>query len=405
MYEVNLRQYTAEGTINAFAQHLPRLQSMGIKVVWLMPIYPIAQQEKKGSLGSPYAIADYVNINPQLGSLEDLKALVAQAHSLEMYVILDWVANHTGWDHVWTKTHSEYYKRDTVTHNFKTASGMEDIIELDYDNPSLRQAMIAAMRYWVEEVNIDGFRCDLASWVPADFWYAARAELQKKKTLLWLGEYDPTENPDYNDIFDLAYTWQWMHRSEDYCHHRLDFDSLVAVAKSYLTVNTAPLWFTSNHDENSWNGTEYEKYGVYAKALAVLSYVFPGVPLVYSGQEIPNHKRLLFFDKDQLNWEQPLDLEHFYSQLNQLKRTHPALDYASDEYKFEIVYAKDGLLMLRSQNGETRLTSVFNFRYDSFCLPHEIFSAQPKQLFLGENIGWQPEGIQLEVGGYGLFVE
>ncbi|HAO03861.1 MAG TPA: 1,4-alpha-glucan branching protein, partial [Chitinophagaceae bacterium] len=173
VYEVNLRQYTAEGTLNAFVQHLPRLKAMGVETLWFMPITPIAQKNKKGNLGSYYAAADYTSVSPEFGTMDDFKKLVAQAHEMGFKVIIDWVANHTGWDHKWTLEHPDFYEKDSATGTFKIASGMDDIIELDYKNPQLRKAMIDAMLYWIKEADIDGFRCDLATWVELDFWQEA----------------------------------------------------------------------------------------------------------------------------------------------------------------------------------------------------------------------------------------
>ena len=269
VYEVNVRQYTPEGTFNAFAKELPRLKEMGVSTLWFMPITPIAQKNKKGSLGSPYACSDYTAINPEFGTLDDFKALVNLSHSMDFKVIIDWVANHTGWDHVWTKTHPEYFEKDDSTHDFKIASGMDDIIELDYNNPALRKAMIGAMEYWVKECDIDGYRCDLAFWVELDFWLEARAELEKTKTLFWLAECDALEHPEYYQAFDACYTWTWMHKTEEFYKQHQDKYLLDSLVYQYGTVggdDAIPLWFTSNHDENTWNGTEYEKYGDAAKA-------------------------------------------------------------------------------------------------------------------------------------------
>lgn len=328
VYEVNLRQYTKEGTFNAFANELTRLKEMGVETLWFMPITPIAQKNKKGSLGSPYATSDYMGINPEFGTLEDFKNLVNKAHGMGMKVIIDWVANHTGWDGKWTTNHPAYYLKDSATNDFKTASGMDDIIELDFSNPALRGAMIEAMQYWVKQTDIDGFRCDLASWVEKDFWVEARTALQKTKVLFWLGEFDPIENPDYMQVFDAAYSWKWMHQTEDFYKKNLDISTLDILLKHYDTsggFNAIKLWFTSNHDENSWNGTEYEKYGNIAKSLAVFSFTWDGIPLVYSGQELPNNKRLEFFEKDPIAWNGKYEMAGFYNTLMKLKKNNPAL--------------------------------------------------------------------------------
>ena len=328
VYEVNLRQYSKEGTFNAFLKELPRLKEMGVSTLWFMPITPIAQMKKKGSLGSQYACSDYTSVSPEFGTLDDFKNFVKKAHSMGFKVIIDWVANHTGWDHVWTKTHPEYFEKDSSTNDFKIASGMDDIIELDYKNPALRKAMIDAMKYWVTECDIDGYRCDLAFWVELDFWLEAREELEKTKTLFWLAENDPLENPNYYEAFDACYTWTWMHKTEEFYKHGHDVGALDSVLHRYDTVGGnegIKLWFTTNHDENSWNGTEYEKYGDAAKALAVHSFTWEGIPLIYSGQEFPNKKRLEFFEKDVIEWNGKYELQDFYKTLLSLRKTNPAL--------------------------------------------------------------------------------
>jgi alpha-amylase len=325
VYEVNLRQYTKEGTFNAFLIELPRLKDMGVRTLWFMPITPIAQKNKKGSMGSYYAAADYASINPEFGTLEDFKRLVNEAHKQGFKVIIDWVANHTGWDHVWTQTNPEYFERDEATGDFKTAHGMDDIIELDFKNPALRKAMIDAMQFWIDETGIDGFRCDLAFWVELDFWIEAKSELEKSKRLFWLGELDPIENPDYMQVFDAAYAWTWMHKTRAFYQEHLDLSILDGVLEQYRHTPGMKAWFTSNHDENTWNGTEYEKYGEAAKALAVFSCTWPGVPLIYCGQELPNHKRLEFFDKDVIEWNGTFQFHDFYKTLLNFHATNPAL--------------------------------------------------------------------------------
>ena len=333
VYEVNVRQYTEEGTFNAFVKELPRLKEMGVSTLWFMPITPIAQKNKKGSLGSPYACSDYTSINPEFGTLNDFKELVTEAHGMGFKVIIDWVANHTGWDHVWTKTNPDYFKKDNDTGDFKIASGMDDIIELDYKNPALRNAMIAAMKYWVTECDIDGFRCDLAFWVELSFWLEARTELEKTKTLFWLAESDPLEHPDYYQAFDACYTWTWMHKTEEFYKKHQDKYMLDSIVYQYDTnggPGAIPLWFTSNHDENTWNGNEYEKYGDAAKAFAVFSFTRNGMPLIYSGQELPNLKRLQFFDKDPIEWNGKYELHDFYKILLYLHKNNPALRAADD---------------------------------------------------------------------------
>jgi len=366
IYEVNVRQYTKEGTFNAFAKELPRLREMGVETLWFMPITPIAKKEMKGTMGSYYACSDYTSINPEFGNLDDFKNLVKQAHAMGFKVIIDWVANHTGWDHVWTTTHPEYYEKDSATNDFKRASGMDDIIELDFKNPALCKAMIDAMQYWITECDIDGYRCDLAFWVELDFWLEARTALEKTKTLFWLAESDPLEHADYFKAFDACYTWTWMHKTEDFLKKNQDKHILDTVLQQYNAVSGSaniPLWFTTNHDENSWNGTEYEKYGDMAKALAVFSFTWNGMPMIYSGQELPNMKRLKFFDKDPIDWNGKYELHDFYKTLLALKKNNAALragDSAVTTYLLNTDADKNVLAYLR-KNGNSEILAVINF--------------------------------------------
>lgn len=368
IYEVNIRQYTSEGTFNAFVKELPRLKDMGVETLWFMPITPIAQKNKKGSLGSPYACSDYLSVNPELGTLDDFKNLVREAHSQNFKVIIDWVANHTGWDHIWTNEHPDYYLKDSTTNDFKIASGMDDIIELDYKNPALRKAMIEAMQYWVKETGIDGFRCDLAAWVEVDFWQEARPQVDSLKQLFWLGEFDELENPDYGKVFDASYTWTWMHKTRDFYQNHLPLTTLDTLLQRYSDIGDGSMraWFTTNHDENSWNGTEYEKYGSIAKALAVFSATWNGVPLIYSGQEMPNMKRLQFFEKDPIEWTGNYEVHDFYKTLFALRNNNPALrggDAAVTTRRIK-TSSDDNIMAYLRKNGEREVLVLLHLAGD-----------------------------------------
>jgi len=320
LYEVNIRQYTAEGTFNAFAKHLPRLKKMGVDIIWLMPITPISIQERQGTLGSYYACSSYTKINEEFGTLQDFQSLVQQAHTLGLKVIIDWVANHTGYDNHWTKEHPEWYLKDENGF-FVEENGWADVIDLNYDVVAMREAMISSMQYWIGECDIDGFRCDMAHLVPLDFWKTARIECDAKKSLFWLAE---CEVVDYHNVFDVSYAWSWMHETEKFIKGERNVNDINNVLHSYTGYpkDSYKLFFTSNHDENSWNGSEYEKYGNLAKAFAVFTFTWKGMPLIYSGQENPNKKRLAFFDKDVIEWNNPLQLEKFYTALSTLHKSN-----------------------------------------------------------------------------------
>ena len=393
IYEVNVRQYTPEGTFNAFEKELPRLKEMGVQTLWFMPVTPIAQKNKKGSLGSPYACSDYTSINPEFGTLDDFKNLVRDAQQMGFKVIMDWVANHTGWDHVWTVQHPDYYLNDSATNDFKIASGMDDIIELDYSNPALRKAMIDAMKFWVREVNIDGFRCDLAAWVEADFWEEARPQVDSVKHLFWLGEFDELDNPEYGRVFDASYTWNWMHKTRDFYKNELPMAVLDSLLDRYNQIGDGSMraWFTSNHDENTWNGTEYEKYGKMAPALAVFSATWNGIPLLYSGQELPNHKRLEFFEKDPIAWTGKNELHEFYRTLLQLKSNHPALRGGDPDvitYRLQTTHNEKVMAYLR-RNGDREVLVILNLSHSG---PHNIeitdsqLKGSFKNVFTGETV-------------------
>lgn len=365
IYEVNVRQFSKEGTFKAVEKELPRLKKMGVETLWFMPITPIAQKNKKGTLGSQYAAQDYTSINPEFGTLEDFKSVVNEAHKMGFKVIIDWVANHTGWDHVWTKTHPDFYLMDPKTNDFQIASGMDDIIELDYKNPKMREAMIEAMKYWVRETDIDGFRCDLASWVEVDFWQQAKPEVETIKPLFWLGEYDELDNPDYATVFDASYSWKWMHLTKEFYQKKLPITDLTNLLSQYSAIGNKSMraWFTTNHDENTWNGTEYEKYGEMAKTLAVFSATWNGVPLMYNGQELPLlNKRLEFFEKDPIPWNGENKLENFYKKLFELKSKNPALRGGDDQATTQILQtsAPDQVLAYLRKNGNDEVLVILN---------------------------------------------
>lgn len=410
IYEVNVRQYTQEGTFRAFEKELPRLKDMGVKTLWFMPITPIAQKNKKGPLGSQYAAQDYTSINPEFGTMEDFKHLVDEAHKMGFKVIIDWVANHTGWDHVWTKTNPDFYLIDPKTNDFQIASGMDDIIELDYSNPKMREAMIDAMKFWVRETNIDGFRCDLAAWVEVDFWQQARPEVEKVKPLFWLGEFDELDNPDYGKVFDASYIWNWMHKTKDFNEGKATLDDLKTLLSRYTAIGDSSMraWFTSNHDENTWNGTEYEKYGVFAQPLAVFSITWNGVPLIYNGQELPlKTKRLEFFEKDPIPWNGTYELHDFYKTMFNLKSANTALRGGDPGATTTVLKtsADDKVLAYIRKNGNDEVLVVLNFSKENvpFTIDDSNVSGVFKNVFSGPVKDFaKDKSFYLPVGGYAV---
>ncbi len=373
IYEVNVRQYTHEGTFNAFKKHLSRLKDMGVEVLWFMPITPISVKDRKGTLGSYYAVQNYKEVNPEFGSLHDFIGLVKYSHELGFKIIIDWVANHTGNDNVWIEEHPDFFcydKSNQIIH----PHGWEDVSKLNYDNEQMKVAMIEAMKFWIETCDIDGFRCDMAHLVPLQFWENARTELQKIKAgQFWLAE---CEEINYHEVFDATYTWKWMHATEEFCRGHIDLKDLFAVLQEYdhsFSKDALRIYFTSNHDENSWNGTEYEKYREAAKALAVFSCTWNGIPMIYSGQELPNNKRLQFFYKDQIEWKQECELHDFYKALLRLKKTNIALRAADDNvatYKIQTNHDNKILAFMR-KNGDDEVLVILNLSVEKIFF--EVF--------------------------------
>ena len=303
IYEVNTRQYTPEGTFEAFDTHIKELKDMGVGIVWFMPINPIGEKNRKGTLGSYYSVKDYKGVNPEFGTLQDFKETVNQIHSMGMYVIIDWVANHTAWDNVWVKEHPDFYTKDSLGNFVPPVPDWHDVIDLNYDNKELWQYMIDAMKYWVEECDIDGFRCDVAGMVPLDFWKTAHAELDKIKNVFMLAE---AEGPELHEAFDMTYSWELLHLMNNVAQGKKDVQSIrdyFQKEKNQYPPDAYRMRFTTNHDENTWNGTEFERMGEAAETFDVFTCVIPGMPLLYSGQEAGLNKRLDFFEKDTIEWK------------------------------------------------------------------------------------------------------
>lgn len=324
IYEVNIRQYTPEGTFSAFEEHIPRLKKMGVDILWLMPVNPIGEKNRKGTLGSYYSIRDYTAVNPEFGTLDDLKSLVSRAHGQGMYVILDWVANHSSWDNPWITEHPGWYKKDS-TGAIISPYDWTDVAQLDYGQKDLWVAMADAMKFWLVEADVDGFRCDVAGMVPLEFWDFVRPELDRIKPVFMLAEAE--EPPHHFKAFDMSYAWELhhlMHQIAKGEKNALDLEAYFYKQDTLYPEDAYRMTFTTNHDENSWNGTEYEKFGSGALCFAVLTATLPGMPLIYSGQESANTRRLEFFEKDSIDWKD-FSLAPFYNSLLQLKHRNQAL--------------------------------------------------------------------------------
>lgn len=325
IYEVNLRQYTAEGTIAAFREHLPRLKELGAGILYFMPLHPIGQKNKKGGLGSYYSVSDYFSVHPDYGTIDEFRDLVTEIHGLGMYVITDWVANHTSWDNPLLAEHPEFYSKDRHGNFRSPHPEWSDVVDLDYNNHALREFMIHAMKFWVEKTGIDGFRCDMAKMVPLDFWQEARAELETIKPLFMLAEAD--QHDLLNGAFDVLYNWNLYHVMNSIAREESSVWNLNGMINSEVLDFPAKgyqMLFISNHDENSWNGSELERLHYGLEAFTVLYFTLTGIPLIYSGQEAGNPKRLRFFEKDEIEWKDD-KMFTLLQQLIQLKKRNMAL--------------------------------------------------------------------------------
>ncbi|MEP0986825.1 alpha-amylase family glycosyl hydrolase [Ekhidna sp.] len=402
IYEVNVRQYTPEGTFNGFIDHLPRLEELGVDILWVMPIQPIGEEKRKGGLGSYYSIKDYTAINPEFGSMEDFKRLVDEAHKKDMLVILDWVANHTAWDHPWMEKDG-YHTKDSMGNVISPVPDWSDVADLNYENMDMQNEMIDALQYWVEEADIDGYRCDVAGFVPMEFWNRAKDSLDVVKDLFMLAEWD--EPQMHEDAFHMTYGWGLHHYMNGVAKGEKNVDSLISFINKDLDRYPSDAFrmnFTTNHDENSWNGTVFERFGDGHKAYAVFAFTVQGMPLIYSGQEAGLDERLAFFEKDTIEWGD-VAFQEFYASLVDLKHDNPAL--YNGEFGGEPNFMDTGNPMVIAYErikDNNQVTVVINLSGDnqSISLPEsmlftDVFSRgdvsssitemQPYQYFVGTN--------------------
>jgi len=408
IYEVNIRQFTPEGTFKAFEDHLPRLQQMGIKILWLMPVQPIGLEKRKGSLGSPYSIRDYYGINPEYGTREDFKHLVARAHELGMYVIIDWVANHTSWDNDLITAHPEWYKKDSLGNIISPIADWSDVAGLDYSQQELWGYMRDALLYWIKECDIDGYRCDVAGMIPVEFWNSTIPEIKKIKHIFMLAEW---ETPNMHDTaFDATYSWDFYNLMNQIAKGEKladDIDTLFEKELQTYPPHAFRMRFTSNHDENSWNGTEFERLGEASEAFAVLTFTFPGIPLIYTGQESAMNKRLSFFDKDTVPW-QDYRLESFYTALINLKLNYTVLDAGENGGAYQRVPSSNekAVFVFIRKNTENKLLVVLNLSSENqeVELTGNDFPGNYKEVFTGiMQIFNKGERITLDPWEYKLY--
>ncbi|MFD1096443.1 alpha-amylase family glycosyl hydrolase [Salegentibacter chungangensis] len=386
IYEANIRQYSPEGTFDAFTKDIPQLKELGVKIIWVMPIYPISMknrkatgdlsvediedpEERKKYLGSYYAIADYSAVNKEYGTEEDFQELVDTAHENGIYVILDWVANHTGWDHEWITEHPEYYTQnekgeivDPLNPETGESWGWTDVADLNYDNKELWSAMKGEMKYWVENHDIDGFRADVAGEVPTEFWEQIVKEIEETKPVFMLAE---SEDKDlFEEAFDMGYNWEGHHIMNDIAQGKKtakDWDAYMKKIDTTYQEDDFLMNFVTNHDENSWNGTVKERMGDASETFLALTYTIPGMPLIYSGQEYDLHKRLKFFEKDTIPHTKG-KVWPIMEKLGQLKNENAALQGGKNAATYEALKnsAEEKILSFKRQKDGEEVIFIAN---------------------------------------------
>ena len=383
IYEANIRQYSPSGHFDEFTKDIPQLKQLGVKIIWLMPIFPISETKRKATggadskfasdfpedeqskyLGSYYAVTDFTKINPEFGTIEDFRNLIKTAHDNGIYVILDWVPNHTGWDHTWIKNNPQYYTQDAdgnIIHPKDT--DWTDVADLNYDNQEMRKEMIADMQYWLKEEDVDGFRCDVAASVPTDFWQEAIPQLRNTKDIFMLAEaWEPELAKD--DLFEMVYGWDTHHLMNDLAQNKKGLkawkDRLAAIDSLY-EKDDIMMNFVTNHDENSWNGTIKERMKEATPLMTAFSYTIPGMPLIYSGMEYDMDYRLKFFEKDSIP-KAKQNMWPLLEKLGHLKNSNPALNGGKDPASYKnLETANDKVLAFQRSKNDTTVIFIGNF--------------------------------------------
>jgi len=392
IYEVNIRQYSEQGTFDDFTKDIPMLKELGVNIIWVMPIFPISKTKRKATggdfayliedkekrdkmLGSYYAVSDYGKINPEFGTIDDFRNLVDTAHENGMYVILDWVPNHTGWDHEWITTNPEYYTQnengeiiDPINPDSGESWGWADVADLNYDNKNMRSEMIDEMLYWIKDENIDGFRCDVASAVPLDFWEEAISKIRDEKDVFMLAEAEDPELVKGKRLFDMVYAWERHHIFNKMANEENAieiWDKIMEKESERFESDDILMSFVTNHDENSWNGTIRERMGDASELLTALSYISPGMPLIYSGQEYDLDHRLLFFEKDEIPKTKKI-MWPLLQKLGKLKKENPALHTGIDASNYKKMnVANPEILAFERSKGTDSVIFLGNFSKNS----------------------------------------
>ncbi len=387
IYEINVRQYSAAGTFAAVEADLDRIRDLGVGILWFMPVHPIGAVNRKGPLGSYYAIADYRGINPEFGTEADFVRLVRAAQAKGLRVVMDWVGNHTAWDHPWTQSHPDFYARDAAG-RFVPPYGFDwtDVIQLDYENPALWDAVIGDMLYWIETAGIDGYRCDYATGVPTAFWDEAARRLRAAKPDFYL--LSESEIPQHQlAAFNSSYSFGMMHVINAVAagrHGASHLDDELARTAVRFPDGGSLIYYTTNHDENSWQGTVFERLGGGVQAFSVLTFLFDGIPLLYNGQEAGLSKRLEFFQRDPIDWR-PHPLAGFYRALCELRRETPALHTGTGAQRIPTTANESVYAILRDDGAGSSVVAFLNLSDEavSFDAAHPALAGTWRDAFGG----------------------
>lgn len=412
MYQINTRAFTKEGTFRAAEKHLPRLKELGVDILWIMPINPIGEKNRKGTLGSPYSVKDYYGVNPEFGTMNDFKHFVAEAHKLGFHVILDWVANHTAWDNKMQSEHPDWYVKDWKG-DFRPTPWFDwtDIINLNYKSPGLRKYMTEAMKYWVKEADIDGYRCDVAGFVPIDFWNNLRKELDQIKPVFMLAEWESRDLHEY--AFDMTYAWTWYERLEPIAQGKAkDLGGLYGYYswnEGFYPRDAIRLVGVSNHDKNAWDGTEFELFGKGLQNAMVLSVVGEGMPMIYNGQEAGNTKRLKFFEKDEIIWK-PHPNGELYKKLFALKKSNSTLLNWGHNATMNLVpnSVPDKVFSFARQNDKDKIFVVLNFSnlVQNVTFKETLYHGNYTEYFTGKKVKMDEKTkLVLQPWSYHVFVK
>lgn len=407
LYELNVRQFTDEGTFAAAESHVARLKDLGVDVIWFMPVHPIGEVNRKGTLGSYYSVADFMGVNPEFGTMDEFKSLVDSIHSAGMHVIIDWVPNHSAWDNPLATEHPEWYVKDKEG-NFVSPYDWTDVIQLNWEVPELQDYMREALLFWVNEAGVDGFRVDHPHNTPAVFWENARVEMEKTKPVLLLAE-----NEDIveflNKGFDMNYSWELHHLMNQVAQGKKSWKVLDdALQKDFkrFPANAYRLRFITNHDENSWAGTIEERMGEAGRAFAVFMYTIPGTPLIYNGQENGLNKRLEFFERDPIEWNAS-PLTDFYTRLNSLKENNPALHNGpwGGTFSTFTIHDTDKVYAWKREKDNNTVLTLINFSDElvSFRITNTLVHGYYNELFTGETVSVNSDE-QFDLGPWGYLV-